>query len=224
MTHTRTILLVDDSPLFLALEKSFFEDLPYRVLTAGGGQEGLRLFREERPDVVLLDEDMPDVPGHEVLERMRQERDREVPVILVTGTSDDSVIERCMRAGLSDYIKKPFEAEDLLRKVGKAIGLPERKLVSFLVRVRSGGPWSFAKAVDLSQGGMRIETREPLELGSEVELEFFLPGTKVRLQPKASVVRKMPPSGGGSDWSYGLRFAHPTEAQRAVIASSLRSR
>lgn len=224
MPHPRKILLVDDSPVFVELEKSFFQDLPYEILTAGGGEEGIEKALAEHPDLVLLDEEMPDLSGHEVLERLR--RPGAAPgmqVILVTGTQDERRLEQCMSLGISDYLRKPFDADALLRKVGKAMGLAERKAVSFLVRVRRSEDASFARAVDISVTGMRVSSGKSFAVGEPVELEFFVPGNRTQVRLAARVVRRLP-LGDGGDTAYGLRFEHVPPDVRTIITAALKGR
>src|SRR5436190_23398289 len=82
---------------------------------APDGNEGLRLFYAEHPDVVILDVSMPGLTGWEVLERIRELG--ETPVIMLTANADELDKVRGLRAGADDYITKPFGRQELLARV-----------------------------------------------------------------------------------------------------------
>lgn len=221
----RKILIIDDSPRLIEIACALFADLPHEVLAAVGGAEGLRVAIAERPDVVLLDEEMEDMAGHEVLARMRNEAAlASVPVILMTRALDDGALESAMSLGVVDCVEKPLRKDSVLARVAKALGLPERKAASFLVRMGLGSEGSFAKAVDLSGTGIRVESHEPLLVGQKVVLQFFVPGSRSRVQVAAAVARKLGAAGAGGDTTYGLRFLDLDVSVRALIEGALKGR
>jgi DNA-binding NtrC family response regulator len=115
-----TILLVDDDLDFQEIVTDRLAALGYRVLVASNGQEGLALLEKEGPQVVLLDIEMPDMNGLEVLKAMRT-RAHDVTVVMLTayGTIERAV--QAMRQGAYDFIPKPFEPEHLVLTVQKAL-------------------------------------------------------------------------------------------------------
>lgn len=102
------ILCIDDeSDNLRILSAAFRED--YQVIACKSGEAGLRMAREHRPDLILLDIVMPDISGFEVIERIKADPGLcDIPVIFITGlqTSDDE--EKGLRLGACDYISKPF--------------------------------------------------------------------------------------------------------------------
>jgi DNA-binding NtrC family response regulator len=116
---TASILLVDDHGPLLELLSRFFEKRDWTVCTAATGAAALERFGAERPDVVLLDLDLPDVSGLPVLERMR-ELDDEVGIIMLTGHGDIPVAVEAMRAGAENFLTKPFDMEHLAAVVDRA--------------------------------------------------------------------------------------------------------
>lgn len=89
--HVRTILVIDDDPDTLRLLSRLIRSISrrYKVFTANSGQEGLSVMRIVRPDLLLLDLVMPEMDGHDVLQRIRRERRlRHIPIIAVTGRDD----------------------------------------------------------------------------------------------------------------------------------------
>jgi DNA-binding response OmpR family regulator len=102
----------------------------FEVRGATGGREGLRMVREEHPDLVLLDLMMPDMDGWEVYQQMKaDEKTRDIPVIVVTAKAQN--IDRVLGihiAKVDDYITKPFSPQDLLASVEKILN--QQNLVS----------------------------------------------------------------------------------------------
>ena len=102
------LLVVDDQAIQIqVLYRALAPDC--QVLMATSGEAALRLCQERLPDLVLLDVEMPEMDGFEVLRRLKADPlTREVPVIFVTGHTSDDVESRCLEAGAVDYISKPI--------------------------------------------------------------------------------------------------------------------
>jgi two-component system NtrC family sensor kinase len=115
------ILVVDDSSQIRAtLRRMILEPEGYEVLTASDGQAGLDTALRERPDLVLLDVNMPRLTGLQVLEALHRAR-YEWPVILMTSHGSEQVAVEALRLGVRDYIPKPFEVQDVLARVQRAL-------------------------------------------------------------------------------------------------------
>jgi signal transduction histidine kinase len=112
------ILLVDDRPENLLSLKAVLERPDYRLVSAGSGEEALRLMLRESFAVVLMDIAMPGMDGLEVAGHMKAlERSRDVPIIFITAFGDDPAeIHRAYSAGGADYLVKPLDAEIVRRK------------------------------------------------------------------------------------------------------------
>lgn len=102
-----TILTIDDEPIVRQSFRLFLEDLNYNVLEAESGVDGIDIFMAEKPDLVLVDLNMPYMDGLEVLEVLR-ERAPETPFIVISGTGRVSDIAQALRLGAWDYIFKPI--------------------------------------------------------------------------------------------------------------------
>jgi class 3 adenylate cyclase len=117
MDETATVLAVDDRPQNLRLLQAILEPRGYRVLTAGSGQEALRLIAQEDIDLVLLDVVMPDPDGHEVCRRIRaQESTAFLPVVMITASGDQQRLP-ALESGADDFVAKPFDQAELLARV-----------------------------------------------------------------------------------------------------------
>lgn len=120
----KRILCVEDEEEMIDLIRLILGRRGFDVKGATGGIEGLRLIKEELPDLVLLDLMMPDMDGWEVYQQMKaNEHTRAIPVIVVTAKAQN--IDRVLAmhiAKVEDYITKPFSPQELLASVEKVLG------------------------------------------------------------------------------------------------------
>ncbi len=112
----KKILVVDDEPAFVRLVSKTLTHKGYEVLTAGDGQEALRLMFTHRPDLVLLDVVMPKMDGWQTCSRIREIAD--VPILMLTGQqkSEDDIV-RGLDYGADDYLIKPIGSKELVARV-----------------------------------------------------------------------------------------------------------
>lgn len=110
-----TILVIDDSPPVREMLATVLRRGGYQVVTAANGEEGLRVFRERTPDLVVLDLHMPELDGWETLERLRTISER--PVIMLTAAADERSRVKGLMRGADDYVVKPASAAELLARV-----------------------------------------------------------------------------------------------------------
>ena len=110
-----TILVIDDSPPVRETLAAVLRRGGHEVLTAADGEEGLRVFGERSPDLVVLDLHMPGMDGWETLERLRTISER--PVIMLTSAADERSRVRGLMRGADDYLVKPASAAELLARV-----------------------------------------------------------------------------------------------------------
>ncbi len=111
----RKILVVDDEPKLVRVVREYLEHDGYRVVSAGDGREALDRFRQERPDLVVLDLMLPELDGLEVCRRIR--RDSGVPIIMLTARAEEVDELIGLELGADDYVAKPFSPRTLLARV-----------------------------------------------------------------------------------------------------------
>jgi two-component system NtrC family sensor kinase len=115
------ILVVDDSPdIRQYLEEAVLRPAGYEVRTVGDGMSALTLVGEIEPDVVITDNQMPNLTGLELIKRVCSELPHP-PIIMMTSAGNESLAVEAMRAGAFDLLSKPFEAELMLAAVGRAL-------------------------------------------------------------------------------------------------------
>jgi CheY-like chemotaxis protein len=113
----RTVLCIEDNPYSLRLIERLLRHRPHvRMLAAETGEQGLSRARNQRPDLVLLDLDLPDRPGHDVLRALKDgATTTEIPVVVVSADASPSRVRRLLAAGASDYLTKPLDLRHFLR-------------------------------------------------------------------------------------------------------------
>jgi DNA-binding NtrC family response regulator len=112
------ILLVDDVPANLAVLTAALEPQGYEIYAAPNGTAGLQVALKARPDLILLDVMMPGLDGLEMCRRLKQnEATRDIPVIFITARGETESVVEGFRAGGVDYVVKPFQAEEVLKRV-----------------------------------------------------------------------------------------------------------
>lgn len=122
-----SVLAVDDAPDLLQLLKVVLHDEPYDLRCAENGEEAMRLTREGRPDLLLLDIDMPGMDGFEVCRLYKKRKDtRDIPVIFLTSQSETDYRRAGLAMGAIDYITKPFDLEELKFRIRNHLEVKQR--------------------------------------------------------------------------------------------------
>ena len=109
------ILVVDDEREIVKLVRAYLEQAGFRVATAADGQEGLTVFRHEKPDLVVLDLNLPRIDGLDVCRTIRRESD--TPVIMLTARVEEQDRLIGLELGADDYIVKPFSPREVVARV-----------------------------------------------------------------------------------------------------------
>jgi CheY-like chemotaxis protein len=122
----KKILLVDDSPETLSFFATLLEQGGYRVVSAHSGPEGIVAAKRERPDLIMLDIEMPDLSGLSVCSILRADPLFEcTPIILLTSREDEEMIARGIVTGANDYLVKSVRHDELLARVDRHLSTQE---------------------------------------------------------------------------------------------------
>ncbi|WP_342150491.1 response regulator [Methylorubrum sp. SB2] len=114
----RTGLVVDDSAVIRKVARRILETLDFSVRDAEDGEKALAMCAEAMPSVIVLDWNMPNMDGYEVLRNLRQSPGGDRPKVLFCTTENDvGAIARALRAGADEYIMKPFDREIMMAKL-----------------------------------------------------------------------------------------------------------
>lgn len=112
------ILLIDDDPFQQRLVAQMLDAQPFELICSGSGAEGLAVLRKRRPDLVLMDYALPDIDGIEATRRLKNVAQfAEIPVVMITGNSEKTVVVESLKAGAADFIVKPLDRDTLLAKI-----------------------------------------------------------------------------------------------------------
>ncbi|HEX2411229.1 MAG TPA: response regulator [Solirubrobacteraceae bacterium] len=119
---TATVLVVEDNPLNRKLLRDVLGHAGYRVLEAGNAEQGLTLARAERPNLILMDVQLPGMGGEAALRELRADAaTASIPVAAVTALAMKEDRERFLAAGFDDYLEKPVDVRALPGRVGMLI-------------------------------------------------------------------------------------------------------
>lgn len=120
--HTATILVADDNGLNRELLNEYLDALDYRTVLVEDGQQALSYLASSRPDAILLDIDMPNTDGFQVLEHVAgHDTLRDIPVIMISGRDDIPSIVRCLEMGAADFLPKPFNPKILQARLSASL-------------------------------------------------------------------------------------------------------
>jgi len=192
------ILIVDDEPRYLKILSYNLEAAGYKVSKAADGESALSLFREDVPDLVILDIFLPGIDGYGVCLKMRETST--VPIIMLTALGEEQEKVRGLRSGADDYVTKPFAAEELLARVESVLrrsavsGTTKNSLLSF------GGI-----KVDMNKKEVTVDN-EPVDLSpTEFRLFSYLASNSGRIIPQEELLDEV--WGAGYKGHYeGLRI------------------
>lgn len=118
----KRIVIADDDPIIICMVRLRLEMANYEVLAAGNGEEALALIRKSQPAAAILDIDMPRKSGIDVLNAIKSDAATgKLPVMMLTGESDNGTVKRAMGSGAGDYMVKPFQPDRLLERINRLV-------------------------------------------------------------------------------------------------------
>ncbi len=116
----KKILIVEDNEKNMYLISFMLEKSNYEVIKATRGEEGVELAQKEKPDLILMDIQLPDIDGLEAIKRIRKLKlDREIPIIAVTSYAMSGDRAKLINGGCTGYIEKPINVKSFLSEVQK---------------------------------------------------------------------------------------------------------
>jgi len=120
----KKILLVEDEEIMIGLLQRKLSQEGYEVSVARDGEEGLKVMKEIKPDLILLDIIMPKMGGFEVMEAMAKDKEiKDIPVIVISNSGQPVELDRAQKLGAKDWlIKTEFDPQEVVDKVKKQIG------------------------------------------------------------------------------------------------------
>ncbi|MGV6876636.1 response regulator transcription factor [Pseudochelatococcus sp. B33] len=119
-TSAVRILIVDDEPPIRKLLRVGLATEGYAVIEAADAKEAISKVVEDKPDLILLDLGLPDMPGHDLLESWRREK-LDLPILILSSRTDEAGIVRALERGADDYVTKPFGMRELAARIRVAL-------------------------------------------------------------------------------------------------------
>jgi len=182
VTQRKTVLLVDDVRLFLEVERSYLDREDCQVVVAMSGKEALKMARYMVPDLIIMDLEMPEMDGADCCRELKEDPDLwMIPVVLVMDDVPES-IERCKVAGCDEVLVRPINRREMLETARRYLRLAgrakPRKPARVLVRYGVEDQLTLHDyTINLSHGGLFLETGKVLPMETPLTLEFFVPGS-----------------------------------------------
>ena len=120
-------MAVDDTAIVLTRISDTLRN-DYKVITVNSGVRALKYLEQEKPDLILLDIQMPQKNGIETLREIRAMKGRaDIPVVMLTGVEDKDTVLESAKLGIRDYILKPFYSDNLLKRIHRVFEQEEQK-------------------------------------------------------------------------------------------------
>ena len=112
------ILIVDDQPFFISMARNILQSRGYSVISALNGEEGIQEARRSRPDLIILDVEMPGIDGITTCTRLKRDPElKSIPVVILTATLDPQLNQKAFKAGAEATILKASSADRILNMV-----------------------------------------------------------------------------------------------------------
>lgn len=232
MSEKSKILLADDSRFFLTIEAQFLRNAPVSILEARSGEQALELCRRERPQLVYLAFELPEISGAECCQRIKADPELQgTPVVLVCKEQALAEQEQARAAGCDAILTKPLDRTRFL-EIGRSFlaGVREpRRPCLIPVKVAAGDRVFPSKGLDISSGGLFVESGEALDPGTVVGLEIQLcrPGEQgpwIRCRGKIGWLNtKDKPFKPNHPIGFGIKFVDVPKTAAAVLNGFIRS-
>ena len=114
------ILAVDNAMMFLSTLKRLLEGEPYELCCETSGENALKFLESNRPDLILLDIEMPDMDGYELAQKIKR-IGQTAPILFITANSDKEYVDKAKQAGASGLLVKPLRRAQLMEKIKEFI-------------------------------------------------------------------------------------------------------
>jgi len=135
------ILLIDDEEAILDVFKQALEQANFEVITALTGSEGMDKTKKDHPDLIFLDQVLPDMNGNQALQQLKADPEtKSIPIAILSNYNQDTLVENAMKMGASDYILKyQIAPHDLVEKVNELLtGVHKAEVATQVVDINKG--------------------------------------------------------------------------------------
>ncbi len=175
MAEKRKLLVVDDDPTVRDLLCSVATRMGYRADVADSGEAAIEAFRRTRPDLVTLDVMLPGIDGLQTLKALK-EIDAQVPIVMLSGHGQARTIVDAVRAGAADFLRKPFEPEELELAFDKALEKKRLEREVALLRSQAHDPFGESGLVLFGDNRKMREIQEVIEHVADTDITVLIRG------------------------------------------------
>jgi DNA-binding response OmpR family regulator len=184
MSGERILIVEDDPSILRGLDLNLGME-GYKVRTAADGEEGLRIARTERPDLLIVDVMLPRLGGLELIREIRRE-DADMPILVLSAKGQEADKVAGLALGADDYVVKPFGLKELLARIGAALRRPRSRGATGPARqVRRFG----RAEIDLGERRLVVDGREATLTSREFDLLAFFVTHANRVHSREQLTR-----------------------------------
>lgn len=215
------VLFIEDSDLFLLFKETFFARIGWQILNARSGKSGIESVQARKPDLVVLSDRLRDMSGVEACRRIRSiGPDKPVPVIALLDSVSGPLIREYEKIGCDDYVLRPADPGALMERISRLLKVAYRRGPRLLVIMETicsdSNNLIFGNILNMSEHGVFVETNDPVDVGTTLDLELILPGSRDLLLIKGKVARQNTLA-GKVRYGLGVQFkAMDADARRAI--------
>ena len=184
MSGERILIIEDDPSILRGLDLNLGME-GYKVRTASDGEEGLRLARTERPDLLIVDVMLPRLGGLELIRELRKE-DAEMPILVLSAKGQEADKVAGLALGADDYVVKPFGLKELLARIGAALRRPRSRGATGPARQLR----RFGRAeIDLGERRLTVDGKEVTLTSREFDLLAYFVAHPGRVHSREQLTR-----------------------------------
>lgn len=182
----------------------------YKVNLCSSLLECEELISQTKANLCILDSKLKEGDGFSAVRILREKPKTRNISYVIKINPEDITQEEMIAQGINDFLLEPVTKNDLIKITKKLINIPKRIVFQALIQIKREGQILVGKTLNISQTGVLVQVAKPLEVGEKVEISFFIPKSRVRLQTKALVKRR------ASEriyqmYSYGLEYIDPPQ-------------
>lgn len=224
----KKVLLVDDVDYFIDMKMRLLKRANCDVITASNGNMALELTIKERPSLVLMDSMLPGKNGVECCHSIKNDPAlKSIPVIMIVLKGQEEEIQRCLKAGCDDYITKPLDKTELIKKIQERLDVVGREHIRITLNISAyytvNGSEHTCRVIDLSEGGMLIASENPLTIYNSLLLKFVVPTSEIAILALGEVTRiveNINLSNSKPTVGYGVKFLKMPNVGKQIIAKA----
>lgn len=184
MNTKRTILLAEDEPALGQIIKESLETRNFKVLLCENGENALKTYQEQQPELLVLDVMMPKKDGFTLAKEIRK-TDQNIPIIFLTAKSQTQDVVEGFQSGGNDYLKKPFSIEELIVRIQNLLQRTKLQKTSQIITISE---YTF----DFPKQNLRYKKDEPKQLTHrEAHLLFHLANNRNQVLDRSLILTKL---------------------------------